>query len=297
MKLKIPYSLLPVKVLTKVSHYFLGLGEILENVFPFLKLSLKQTGSDLEPKEYLSMCIISTFFFFAFIFIFLFFILGTIGLENYVLIAITASVIFSLFVFLQQVMYPRIMIQKRVRDLERNLLPVLQNILVQLNSGVPLFDILVNISSSDYGAISEEFTRAVKEINAGRPQIDALEEMASKNPSLYFRRSVWQLVNGMKSGADMGGVIKEVIHSLSEEQVIQIQKYGGQLNPLAMFYMLVAIIAPSLGVTFVMVISSFVSPSETFTKMIFWGIFAFAVFFQIMFLGMIKSRRPNLLGG
>ncbi len=94
----------------------------------------------------------------------------------------------------------------------------------------------------------------------------------------------------------MSDVLAEVLHALGEEQVIQIQKYGSQLNPLAMFYMLVAIIAPSLGITFIIVLSSFVSPSETGTKLVFWGLYGFATFFQIMFLGVIKSRRPNLLG-
>lgn len=296
MKLKVPYSFVPQKALRNISRTFLGIGEDLQNFFPFLKLSLRQTGSDLEPKEYLSMCVASTIIFFFFILFTLFFTLGAFKLANYPLIAVTAAVLFSLFVFIQQVIYPRVIVSRRVRGIERNLLPALQSLLVQLNSGVPLFDIFVNISSSDFGPVSNEFTTAIKEINAGLPQIEALEDIASKNPSLYFRRAIWQLVNGMKSGADMSNVIKEIIHALSEEQVIQIQRYGSQLNPLAMFYMLVAIIAPSLGITFIIVISSFVSPSELATKLVFYGLLAFAVFFQIMFLGIIKSRRPNLLG-
>jgi len=144
--------------------------------------------------------------------------------------------------------------------------------------------------------MSTEFSTVVKEINAGKPQVEALEEIAVENPSLFFRRSIWQLVNGMKAGSDMSGVIKEIINSLSEEQVLQIQRYGGQLNPLAMFYMLVAVIAPTLGMTFLIIISSFIALGETITKIVFWGLFGFVCFFQIMFLGIIKSRRPNLLG-
>ncbi|MBW2983801.1 type II secretion system F family protein [Candidatus Woesearchaeota archaeon] len=172
----------------------------------------------------------------------------------------------------------------------------LQNILVQLNSGVPLFDILVNISKGDYGEISKEFSRAVKEINAGSSQVHTLEEMAATNPSLFFRRAVWQLVNGMKSGADMSRVINETINLLSEEQVLQIQRYGSQLNPLAMFYMLLVVIMPSLGTTFLIILSSFVSMPGKITKMIFWGLYAVIIFFQLMFMGVIKSKRPNLLG-
>ena len=59
-----------------------------------------------------------------------------------------------------------------VRDIERNLIPALEDMLVQLNSGVPLCSILVNISASDYGELSAEFKKAVKKINAGSPQSD-----------------------------------------------------------------------------------------------------------------------------
>lgn len=295
MKIKIPYSFLPPKALAKASRYFLGIGEELEVIFPFLKLHLRQSGMPLDAKEYLSRCFVSTALFFLFMFAFVSLVFAKIGFKKYLLVSFGIAAIFSIFIFMQQIMYPRLIVAKRVREIERNLIPVLQNIMVQLNSGVPLFDIIVNIASGEYGAISEEFLRAVKEINAGRPQVAVLEEIAAKNPSLYFRRSLWQIVNGMKSGADMSNVLSQVLHALGEEQVIQIQKYGSQLNPLAMFYMLVAIIAPSLGITFIIVVSSFVSPSETGTKMVFWGLYGFAVFFQVMFLGIIKSRRPNLL--
>ena len=144
--------------------------------------------------------------------------------------------------------------------------------------------------------MSVEIGKAVNDINAGKPQADALEEIAATNSSLLFRRAIWQIVNGMKSGADMAGVIEEVIISISEEQLLQIQRYGGQLNPLAMFYMLVAVIVPSLSMTFLIIMSSFVALSEFALKMVFWGLYALVMFFQLMFLGIIKSRRPNLLG-
>ncbi len=260
---KIPYSLLPIKVLKKGSSIFLGIGRSLEKNFPFLKLHLKQAEVDFSVKEYLSMCFLS-------------------------------GIIF--FVFLQQLTYPKIYSNKRIKDIEKNLLAALQNMLIQLNSGVPIFDILVNLSKGNYGEISREFQNVVKKINAGKPQIETLEEMATLNPSLFFRRAIWHLVNGMKAGADMSDVIKEMVNLLAEEQILQIQRYGSQLNPLAMFYMLIVVIAPSLGMTFLIIISSFISLSETATKLVFYGLFGIVIFFQIMFMGMIKAKRPNLLG-
>lgn len=293
---KIPYSILPIKVLKKSSSIFLGFGRSLEKNFPFLKLHLKQAEVDFSVKEYLSMCLFSGILFFVFFGFFFILILSVAGVQKPFPFGLIISIIVTLFVFLQQLTYPKIYSNKRVKDIEKNLLAALQNMLIQLNSGVPLFDILVNLSKGNYGEISKEFQKVVKKINAGTPQIETLEEMATLNPSLFFRRAIWHLVNGMKAGADMSDVIKEMVSLLAEEQILQIQKYGSQLNPLAMFYMLVVVIAPSLGMTFLIIISSFISLSETATKLVFYGLFGIVVFFQIMFIGIIKSKRPNLLG-
>ncbi|MBW2981013.1 type II secretion system F family protein [Candidatus Woesearchaeota archaeon] len=233
--------------------------------------------------------------FFIFFGFFLVFILVLAGVEKFLSFSLTTSFLVTILVFLQQIAYPRMYVNRRIKGIERNLMGALQNILIQLNSGVPLFDILVNISKGDYGEISKEFTTVVKEINAGRHQIETLEELAATNPSLFFRRAIWQLVNGMKSGADMSNVINEIIDLLSQEQILQIQRYGSQLNPLAMFYMLMVVIAPSLGTTFLIILSSFISMPGAVAKMIFWGLYAIIIFFQLMFMGVIKSRRPNLL--
>jgi len=293
---KIPYSLLPPKSLRKNSAIFLGVAENIGPMFKFLEVNLKQADIDLSTKEYLSMCLMACLVFFIFIGSLLSFILYLASVNNPFLFSIIVSLFVTLMIFLQQISYPKMFVSKRVKNIERNLLSALQNILIQLNSGIPLFNILVNISKGNYGEISKEFSGLVKDINTGRPQIEALEEMAAVNPSLFFRRTIWQIANGMKSGADMSSVIQEIINLLSEEQILQIQKYGSQLNPLAMFYMLMVVIAPSLGITFLVMIVSFIALPEGIVKLVFWGLYGIVVFFQLMFAGLIKSKRPNLLG-
>lgn len=292
---KLPYNILPENVILRFSRLFAGFAYSLKPFFPFLGLNLRQAGIKVDVREYLAMCFASSASFFVVISAVFSFIVFSSGLENPVFVGIAVGILFSFFVFIQQISYPKILSRKKIRSLEQNLLPALQNMLIQLNSGVPTFNILVNIASGDYGEVSKEFVFAVKEINAGRHQVEVLEELASNNPSTLFRRAIWQVVNGMKAGSDMSNVINDLINRLSEQQLIQIQNYGGQLSPLAMFYMLVAVIVPSLSVTFIIILSSFISLGEYVTKLMFWGLFVFVVFLQIMFMGIIKSRRPNLL--
>lgn len=289
----VPLSFLPPSILRRFSRFFYFVGGKVAPKIPDLKISLEQWGMKVKPSEYVSMCFTASIFNFIILSILFFFLLPLFDANPF--IGILVALLLFLFGFIQQLMYPKLKASKRVRDLERNLIPALQNLVIQLESGVPLFNAIATISDSNYGEVSHQFKLAVRRINAGRQQINVLEDLARDNPSLHFRRTLWQISNGLKTGSNMSSVIRLSIDNLSEEQLIQIQKYGSQLNPLAMFYMMVAVIIPSLGVTFVLVLTSFTNLSSDITKMIFWGLFAVTFFFQLMFIGVLKARRPNLI--
>ena len=289
----IPFSILPPQLLRVASRAFFWLGDRLSGKINNIDLYLDQAEIKLSPKEYISMSFTSTLILFIIFSSLVAMVAGK--FDTNIFVGIGTIFIVSLFIFAQQVMYPKLKADKRIKNIERNLIPALQNMLVQLASGVPLFNVIATIADSDYGGVSKQFRIAVRKINAGRPQIQVLEEIAKNNPSLHFRRTIWQIINGMKTGTDMSSVIRISIDNLSEEQVIQIQRYGSQLNPLAMFYMMIAVVVPALGVTFIMVLSSFMNLSAITTKLIFWGLLAVVFLFQLMFIGMLKTRRPNLL--
>ncbi len=293
--IRIPFSFLPLPLLSKLSRLTLGISEFIAPLLPLLKLNLKQADMNIDARQYISMCVATDLFTFSILYISSIMILSGIGSGHALLYGLLVSCTLIFFIFVQQMAYPKLVANRKVKGLERNLLPAMQNVLVQLNAGIPLFDVMVTISRGEYGEVSSEFAKVVKEINGGKPQIDALEDMATVNPSMLFRRALWQLVNGMKTGADLSKVLSSTINGLSEEQVIQIQKYGGQLSPLAMFYMLIAVIIPALGMTFLIIIASFTAMSTLTTKLVFWSLFGIVTFFQIMFIGIIRSRRPNLL--
>jgi len=203
--------------------------------------------------------------------------------------------IFSIFSFARQFSYPKMFSFKKSVDIERNLIPALADMLVQLNSGIPLYNILINISASDYGSLSEEFRKAVRKINSGSPEVEVLEELGERNSSLYFKRTLWQLSNGMRAGSDTSIVIEESLKTLNEEQLLQIQNYGNKLNPMIMFYMVISVILPALSVAFLTIISSMINLPQNTTMLLFVGLFFFAILLQIMFLGVIRSIRPSLL--
>ena len=289
----IPFSVLPQRTLNSLADRFKGVGALLNKLYPNLRLDLENADMDIQPKEYLTSCFVSSFLIFIFLSIILFISLSRIDLAFHgLLIALIAFIILLFFQF----KYPKVEANRRVRLLDADLLVALRSMTIYLSSGVPLFEAMATISNQGFGEVSKELREAVKMINAGVPETDALEHMVLRNPSPYFRMAIWQIINGMKEGAATKEVMKNVIENLGDEQLIQIEKYGSQLNPFAMFYMMGAVILPTLGLTFLMVISSFLGLSNLLLKVVLWSLFVFVMFFQIMFSGVIKSKRPSLLG-
>jgi flagellar protein FlaJ len=119
-----------------------------------------------------------------------------------------------------------------------------------------------------------------------------LTEAVEYIPSDNFRRILWQILNSIRTGSDVAQSLISVLEQIAREQTIEVDKYSKKLNPLAMFYMIIAVILPSLGVTMIVVFSSFVKFEIGLTALIF---IAFLLgFVQFMFLSVIKFSRPAI---
>lgn len=293
MKFQIPFTRSPVEVLKKKSKFLYPYVRNTDKTI--LAKNLINAGVDVSRKEYMAICVRTFIYTLAIIFFISTTFLGLLGTPFFYFWGLVSALVISSFIFLSQVAYPGMYVQRRQRDIERNLVAGLEDILVQLNSGIPLFSVLVNVSDAGYGELSEEFKKAVRKINAGTPEQEVLEELSKRNPSNFFKRTLWQFSNGMTAGSDMAFVVKDSIKALNEEQMIQIQNYGNKLNPLMVFYMLVAVIVPALSITFLTILSSMVNLAENVAIFMFVGLFVFVMLIQIMFLGIIKSKRPSLL--
>lgn len=178
-----------------------------------------------------------------------------------------------------------------MRKLEENLLFAMRHLLIEVRSGISLFEAMVGVSSG-YGEVSSEFKKIVKEINAGKDQTEALNNAAKRNPSLYFRRGLWQLVNAIRGGADIGETLEAITDNFAKKESTEIKEYGQQLNPFTMIYMIVGVILPSLGITFLIILSSFLGIN--IPKLIFPAILIGLALFQFFFLGFIKTKRPSI---
>ena len=62
-----------------------------------------------------------------------------------------------------------------------------------------------------------------------------------------------------------------------------------------MMYMMIAVIVPSLGITVMIVLSTFPGMGAVGSEDTFWALLIGVTFMQFMFMSVIKSKRPNLM--
>jgi flagellar protein FlaJ len=287
----VPFLPLPLKKAVRISRIFQRLGNTISKSIPSLKLNLYQAKMDVHPREYASVMVFCSIFYFILFNVLIFSIGLFLGRVDFFLPPVI-GLSFSGFVFFYLIRWPKTISVKRMKILETNLLGALQHILIEIKSGVPLFNAMIGVSKG-YGKISEEFEKVVKEINAGTPEIKALETASKRNPSLYFRRALWQLTNAMKAGSDVSAALGAVINTLTKDQVIAIRRYSQELNPYTMMYMLIAVIIPTLGITFLIILSSF--SGIVVPKIIFPLIIIVLAVFQYFYMGIIKTKRPLMV--
>jgi len=280
-----------IRISEKYIQYFLPLAENARKMVPHIKRDLTRARMDIDSDIFLASAIarglqIGTVISLA---------LASFGFatENNTVIlgGVAALPLLSIFGFFTIANYPKMQGKKISRQLEKDLPYALRHMLIEVRSGISLYEAMVSVSE-DYGEASKEFNRIVKDINGGKPQIEALEDSIVRNPSKQYRRSMWQMINALKSGTDLTNTLETLVDSMVKQQKLQVKRYGKELNPYILVYLLVAVIMPSLGVTFLIVLSTFTGIG--LDKFMFYQILGGLILFQIFFLNFVKSKRPEV---
>ncbi len=219
--------------------------------------------------------------------VFAFFMIDMLEKPVYYLIFIFPALFILLFLMLLK--SPMTKISKRRRDLDREVLFAGRYILVKIHSGRPLLNSLIDASQS-FGVASKYFKELVDDINMGTPIEKALDNAMKYSPSIKFRKILFQVSNSIKIGIDVSEPLSNTLDEISQQQMVEIQRYGKKLNSLSIFYMLIAVVMPSIGVAMFAVIGSLIGLSELAGK-IFYIILALLAIMQIVFITIFKSAR------
>lgn len=256
---------------------------------PNLKISLKKANIPDKAEDFVKKTVLTSFYMTTGVFVCLFLVLSKYNSMNNILLIFAPIMFIFLFFYMLQV--PNVKINKKQKEINRELVFAGRHLIIELKSGIPLYDAIINISKN-YEIIGKYFKEIIDKINLGTSMEDALNETIELTPSNDFRRLLWQILNSLRTGSDISESLNAVIEQIVKEQIIEVNKYGRKLNPLAMFYMIISVILPSLGITMLIILSSFIEFELSMTILI---VIAFLLgFVQFMFLSIIKFSRPAI---
>jgi flagellar protein FlaJ len=295
---KIPFMLLPENFAKRAGRRFRA-GVFLLPLFPQLKSTLQKIRADIEPDSYLSASVLSSL-----IYGILFFIVSMAALSlraqaagpaDSIPTAAGLGLMFWALFFILHIYYPTILMKKIAAKENKDLLFALREVIIDVDGGVPLFDAMKNVSHADYGYISADFEWVVRQIESGIPEREAIKQLALKTESEFLKRAAWQMVNALESGAKMSDALEGIAGAVENYLFREIKNYSTNLNFLLLIYMLAGVVAPSLGITFMILLSAFSGLGVTMENvaMLIFG----ASVLQIILIGYMASTRPELFGG
>jgi len=267
----------------------LNIFERIAKSFPGLNIKLRQAGMKQTPVEFVRKAAFASFYLTTFVI----FMLGAVFLKLNILLRLLYFIFPALFVglFFYFMKLPEVKIHQKEREIDKELVFAGRFLVIELESGVPLYNALINVSRS-YKALGKALKEVIENIDLGATMEEAIEEEIELTPSQNFRKLLWQIINSLKTGADVTSSLNAVVEQITREQIIAVKEYGRKLNPLAMFYMMIAVIVPSLGVAMLIVLSSFLAFELSLFALLV--IACFVAFIQFMFIAIIKSSRPSV---
>jgi pilus assembly protein TadC len=289
--LAIPFNVLPEKTICSLASKLPSLGYWTIQKLPFIRKDLDSANiENFTAEEYGAIIFIVSFI--NSLLIGLILTLLNIALKlNIIFLVILISITIFIFSFISLVLYPKINAKKRIRDIDSNLIPALRHLLIEMKSGVTLFQSMRSVSR-EYGEVSKEFLKIVDSIETGMDESKALKEAGRKVPSQKFRKILWQIGNTLVTGADIVKELDDLVQELRRGHVEDIKKYTQELNPLTMLYMVIGIVLPALGISLINLFLSFLSIN---IPMIFiWLVPVFLAIFNIFFIYSIRSRIPMI---
>ena len=198
--------------------------------------------------------------------------------------------VFGMLIF-YLIKIPEAKIMGMEKDISKELVFAGRFLIIELQSGVPLYNALHNLAKN-YKATGNYLNEIIDKVDLGTSLEEALNEAVELVPSDDFRKILWQIINSLRTGSDTSSALASTVDQIAKRQQILVNEYSKKLNPLAMFYMMVAVIAPSLGITMLIILSSFIQFTMSLTILL---LLAFLLgFVQFMFLAIIKFSRPPI---
>lgn len=188
---------------------------------------------------------------------------------------------------------PKIKLQNNTLYFSRELPYALRQLSTELKSGKSLFNALESVVNADYGVLSSEFSRTLKEIKYGENTEDAFIHLENRIKSEALSRVIREILSTLRIGGNLANSLSIIAEDINFEMRMKLKDYAQRLNAFIMIYTFIAILAPVVLLTLLLAASTVLGdfvPGDLL--LVLYGLF-FPML--IIFLGfMIKKLEPRL---
>ncbi len=288
--------LFPLEKARHFSDKYLFIGRTLSKIIFSLEYDLKNAEIKIDAENYSLASFISAIIY-GILFLFVGLAFGVLIAKGFNATTIIITIAIGIFAFLGalifHLLYPKIQAMQLAKMVDQELLFALRTLLIQLSSGISLFEAMRSISRSNYGQVSAEFAEVVRDINSGKSETTALEKLAFRTKSDVLKKTIWQIITTMKSGGSIASALQSQIEELVAQQSETIKKYAAELNLWTLVYLIIAAAMPSLGVTFLVIASSIGSSGIGKEAVILIAVLAMVIQGALIFV--IKMQVPKVI--
>lgn len=291
MRIRIPLMLVSVDKAVKASK---RLNKLLKPLNTnFLNKSLRQARFKIRGLDYLRAAFINSLIYlllFGSLFTLLFY--SQEQALNYAVISrgFSIGLALSALFFTVFYIYPKIIAGKIGEIIDSELFFALNDMLVQVKAKVDLYQAIVNVIESGYDKVGDEFQEVIDDVESGKSMIEALKKIALRTKSSFMKRVSWQLINSLKAGSSLENMLESLINELETHYHSLISNYTKELNVLTLVYLTLAVVAPTIGITVMIILSSF--GGLVITQNLLSIIVGALLLIQPVIIGFINSRRP-----
>ena len=265
----------------------LPIGALFLRFFPRLKKQLKIAHYKTTPLQFMNKAVGNGLKNGIALTALSFFLVSKAG-KSLVLLAPLFVFFFGFFVSLE-LLKVKAAIAKRRKEIDREVIFVGRYLLIKLYSGRPLLNALAETAKSR-GVAATYVREIVHDINTGTSIETALKNAIEYSPSEKFAKILFYLNNALKIGVDVTKPLSSIIDELTVQEELEVKKYGKKLNTLVIFYMVAAVVLPSLGISLLMVMANFVNFTIGLRGLLI--ITMFVAILQFIFIALFRSIRP-----
>ncbi|MCX8179292.1 MAG: type II secretion system F family protein [Candidatus Aenigmarchaeota archaeon] len=277
---------------------FGGIAHTLSPYFSELRSDLKKADMKITLLEYLSMAFLTCtlVFILELPLLALIFSLLRLGPLFSFFLAITATLIFWILIFLFFLNYPKFIIRDKVKSIEKNLPFATIYLSTISSSGVPpsrVFELFSKLEG--HGEITNEAKKILIDMKAfGLNIYEALSRSIERVPSIELRDLFWSITSVLRAGGDLSVFLRERSNSYLNNYRRKLNEFARNLAIYLEIYLTILVLG---AIFFTILTSIMMGLGGNLSGVVFLQFFIVFIFIPLTSAGFIILIKASSPGG